>query len=177
VLGLPSEDIALVVLLLCTSVAWLISGSDRDVLRWPLASIVGIALAGLCILLATGMVRPLAALHGLVGALMLPLVASAAGFWLGANLSQQIRRPSPVPVVVRLLFLLVLCFCCFSSTRTGYRGPSRLEPDGDWDNKLRFLVLHQVTIPAITGLLLVFWLGRLLIKAPQSAARDTSGNR
>jgi len=108
---------------------------------------------------------------------MLPLVASAAGFWLGANFSQQIRGPSPAPVVVRLLFLLVLCFCCFSNTRTGYAGPSRLDPLGDWDNKLRFNVLHQVTIPAIAGLLLAFWLGRLLIKAPQSAAGDTSGNR
>jgi hypothetical protein len=178
---LPSDVIGLITLLLFTSAAWLFSGRHRVLLHWLLASMVGIAFAGLCVLVATGIARPwdgpLAALHNVVGILMLPVVASAAGLWLGANFSQQIGRPFPVPVLARLLFLLMLCFCCFSNTRTGYLGPSRLDPEGDWDNKLRFAIFHQVAVPAIIGLLLTFWLGRLLMKRPQPDTRvEKPGN-
>jgi hypothetical protein len=166
----PSEDVALVALLLCTGAGWVISGRHQVLLRRLLMFMVAGAFVDWCLLLATGVVRPwqgpLAELHGVVGHLMLPLVASAAGLWLGASVSQESRRPAGI--LVRLLVLLLLCFCCFSNARTGYLGPSRIDPASDWPTKLRFDVFHQVTMPAIMGPILAFWLGRLVVRAPQS---------
>src|SRR5207244_856348 len=107
--------------------------------------LVASAFLGLCLLLPAGGARPWAGeparLHAIAGHLMLPLVASAAGLWLGAGLPRAIQ--SPGRTLIRLLFLLLLCLCCLSNTRTGYLGPSRIDPVSDPETKIRFIALHE----------------------------------
>jgi hypothetical protein len=100
-----------------------------------------------------------AAIHFLTGHLMLPLVATATGLWLGASLPVIIRRP--LWAVPRLLFLLLLCFCCLSNTWTGYFGPSRVDALVEPETYNRFLVIHQRIMPVLIGSMLLFCCYRL----------------
>jgi hypothetical protein len=171
-----SEDVALLTFLLCTAVAWGISARHPAALRNALLAIVGIALLGWFVLLASGLVRtsegPLAGLHGVVGHLMLPLVVAAAGLRLGEGLSGETRQPALT--FARVFGLFVLCFCCFSNTRTGYFGPSWIAPVSDPDTNRRFNILHQIAIPTISGPLLVLWFTRLIRRALPSAPKQPS---
>jgi len=104
--------------------------------------------------------------HALPGHLMLPLVAIAAGLWLGASFAEIWRRP--FHAFPRLLFLLVLCFFGLSNTWTGYFGPSYIDPQVHPDTIIRFKVIHQWVMPFLIGSMLLFWLRRLT--ANRSAA-------
>jgi hypothetical protein len=124
---------------------------------------VAACLVNLGILAASGFLREptgiVASVHLLAGHLMLPLVAGAAGLWLGS--------PKPgtgrcfFPSILRLFFLLVLCFWCLSNIWTGYLGPSRIDEHLDPETVLRFRVAHQWAVPIIIGTMLLTWLRRL----------------
>jgi hypothetical protein len=100
-----------------------------------------------------------AVIHTFGGHVMLPLVALAAGLWLGAA-STRIYQP-PLWALPRMLFLLLLCLLCFSNTRTGYLGPSRVDPQVDPETSLRFDVFHRWAVPIAIGTMLLLWLVRL----------------
>lgn len=103
----------------------------------------------------------LGALHAATGHLMLPLAAFASGLWLGSSFFGNWRLLRVIP---RLFYLLILCFFCLSNTWTGYFGPSRIDPSVDPETNLRFVVLHQWTVPLLIGTMLLFWFRRLAAK-------------
>src|SRR5579871_4384076 len=146
-----------------TSVALAWSKRHPTSLRRLVSLLVAAGLLNLGVLGVSGFLRKrdgfLAALHASAGHLMLPLVAAAAGLWLGASF-RGIRRHPP-RLIVRVLFLLLLCFFCLSNTWTGYLGPSRIDPRVDPATNLRFAVLHRWAIPAVIGIMLLFWSLRL----------------
>ncbi len=125
--------------------------------------LVSAALCNLSVLALTGFFQKSvdlsSAIHAMTGHLMLPLVALVAGLWLGASMPRMWRRP--IRMFPRLVFLLVLCFCCLSNTWTGYLGPSSIDPRIDPDMIVRFRVVHGWVMPLLIGSLLVFWLFRL----------------
>ncbi len=134
-----------------------------DSLRRLLTLLVVAGLFNLIVLGVSGFLRQgdglLAAIHVVAGHLMLPLVAAAAGLWLGASFPTIPQRP--FRTILRLLFSLLLCFFCLSNTWTGYFGPSRMDPRMDSETNLRFEVIHRWAVPIAIGIMLSFWLLRL----------------
>lgn len=95
--------------------------------------------------------------HAVAGHILLPLLAPAMGHMFATSL-----RRGPLPVVSRLLFMTVLGFLCLSNTWTGYLGPTRIDPRLDPDTYVRFRVVHSCVVPILIGLMLLWWLVRLL---------------
>jgi hypothetical protein len=157
------------------SVALVQSRRHPALLRRLLSLLVAAGLLNLAVLGVSGFLRQgdgfLAAIHALAGHLMLPLVAIAAGAWLGAPLPGIRRRP--FLAFLRLLFLLPLCFFCLSNTWTGYFGPSRIDPRVDPETNLRFEVMHCWAVPIVIGTMLLFWLLRL-VASPGAIADERS---
>jgi len=159
-----SEDVSIIAVVVFAIVAWLSSRHHAALVHRFLLAAVGTSLLGWCLLLVSGVLGPstgpLQAIHSLVGHLLLPVVASATGLWLGTSFPKAVQHP--LRFLLRSALLLLLCFCCFSNTRTGYFGPSRVDPGINPANKIRFDVLHQVAIPVFIGLVLVLWFRRLV---------------
>lgn len=144
------------------SIAAVRSNRHAASLRRLVFLLVAASLFDLTVLGVSGFLREgngfLATVHTLAGHLMLPLVAAAAGIWLGRSFP-GIRRP--FRAFLQLFSLLVLCFFCLSNTWTGYLGPSRIDPRVDPDNNIRFEVIHRWVVPIIIGALLLFWFRRV----------------
>jgi hypothetical protein len=159
------------------SVAVIVSKRHPDSLGRLLSLSVVACLFNFVFLGVSGFLREsddfIAALHAVTGHLMLPLVAAAAGLWLGASFPEIQRRPGGV--LLRLFFLVVLCFCCLSNTWTGYLGPSRVAPQIDPENDLRFKVIHRLAVPLLIGTMLLFWLLRLAAPAPSEGLKEPVG--
>jgi hypothetical protein len=137
----------------------------RDSLRHLLIVCVMAGFVILAFLAITGALQDgsdlLSSLHGVVGHLMLPLVAFVGGIWLRTSFS--VMRVRPRGTLARLVFLLFLCYLCMSNTFTGYLGPSRFDPEVFPDNALRFQILHEVAVPMLIGAMLAFRLLRLVL--------------
>jgi hypothetical protein len=110
-------------------------------------------------------------IHTVGGHLMLPLVATAAGLWWGAAIT-RVYQP-PLWAVPRMLILLLLGLLCFSNTRTGYLGPSRVDPQVDPETNMRFDVFHRWAVPIAIGTMLLLWLIRLA-RTPGSIGAERS---
>jgi hypothetical protein len=130
-------------------------GPARRLLSWAII----VALVALIVLAVSGLfwepdgVSTVA--HAAAGHLMLPIVATAAGLWLGGSIRDIVRRP--IRSFPRVFFLLLLCFLCLSNAWTGYLGPSRVD---DPETALRFRVAHELVFPILIGIMLVVWLRR-----------------
>ena len=157
-----------------TSVAIVRSKSSPTSSRRLLSLLVAISLLNLVLLGISGFCQKgddfLTFLHALAGHLMLPLVATAAGLWLGASSSLVWRRP--FWTFFRLLFLLLLCFLCLSNTWTGYFGPSRFDARVYPDDNLRFLIIHRWIVPVVIFIMLLFWLLRLSLVSSSGTIRE-----
>src|SRR5205814_2610794 len=125
-----SEDVSLIALPLSTIMAWYLSRRRPALIPYLLLAFVGIGLCGWLVLVVSGLLGPYEwpwdLLHGVAGHLLLPVLVSALGLWLGGSVLAIARHP--YRVLWRLFALLLLCICCFSNARTGYLGPSRIDP-------------------------------------------------
>jgi hypothetical protein len=161
-----SEDVSVIALLLSTIMAWYLSRRRPTLIPYLLLAFVGTGLCGWLVLVVSGLLGPYEwpwnLLHGAAGHVLLPVLVSAFGLWLGSSMLAGARHP--YRVLWRLLALLLLCLCCFSNARTGYLGPSRIDPQINLATKIRFDVLHQGTFPLYIGFVLALWFYRLVTR-------------
>lgn len=160
-----SEDVSVVVVVVCAILAWR-SPRRHAAFHGRLSlAFVGAGLLAWCVLVVTGVLGPSESpwdgMHHTAGHLLLPIVACPIGLWFGGSLATAAQRP--LRFLPRLLALLLLGMCCFSNARTGYLGPSRVDPRIHPATKLRFDVFHQVVFPCYIGLALTLWFRRLLV--------------
>src|SRR6266446_7582849 len=118
-------------------------------LRTVLLAALFVGLGAWFVLLVSGLFsaaeESIRIVHGAAGHLMLPIASSATGLYLGSTFARRIRRP--LRLLPRLLFLLLLCFLCFSNTRTGYLGPLRVDSAIYPATSIRFDLVHRAVFP------------------------------
>jgi hypothetical protein len=160
-----SEDASIVAFFVFAIMGWFLSKRRPFLIRVLSLAFVGAGLFGWCVLLVSGILgpsqRPWTAMHSVAGHLLLPIVTCVTALWLGVSVPTVTQHP--FRFLLRLVVLMLLCACCFSNARTGYFGPSRVDPHIDPDNKIRFDFIHQIAFPLYTGLVLGFWFCRLVV--------------
>ena len=159
-----SEDIAILGFVICSLLALYFSYLNQEVVQSAQLPLVGLGLFLCLVLVLSGILGPYESpwdtLHRVAGHMCFPVTACAFGVWLGTSIQNIARHP--FRILRRLVALLLLCFCCFSNVRTGYLGPSRIDPLVDAATNIRFSVLHKVAFPLCVGCGNASWFYRLV---------------
>lgn len=133
------------------------------VIRRSLLAFVGLGLLSWLLLVVSAILDPLVdpwhTVHAAAGWVILPLVACATATWFGSSLPKVKRKP--IKTLCSCVLLVLLCLFCYSNARTGFLGPSRIDPELDRKTNIRFDVLHRMALPSYIGLVLFVWFWRL----------------